>query len=102
MAITITTEPVKNAANTQPAFEAQKGKGRPKGRLNKNTTALKDMILKALDQAGGVDYLTSQASQNPGPFMTLVGKVLPLDVKADVSVNSGELVVTIKRPVVDG
>lgn len=47
------------------------------------TAQLKDMILGALDQAGGVDYLTKQASQNPSAFMTLVGKVLPMQVQGD-------------------
>lgn len=54
--------------------------GRVKGKPNKNTTALKDMILAALDGAGGMNYLRRQAVENPGPFMTLVGKVLPLQV----------------------
>lgn len=56
------------------------GKGRPKGSRNKATTALKDMILQALDQKGGVDYLVTQAEENPTAFLTLVGKVLPLTV----------------------
>jgi hypothetical protein len=38
------------------------------------------MILGALNAAGGVEYLTRQAEENPGPFMTLVGKVLPLQL----------------------
>lgn len=59
---------------------ANAGKGRSKGVPNKNTALLKDMILKALDKAGGVDYLAAQAEENPGPFMTLVGKVLPMQV----------------------
>jgi hypothetical protein len=53
------------------------GKGRPKGVPNKATKALKDMILGALDAAGGEDYLQRQADENPGPFMALIGKVLP-------------------------
>lgn len=59
------------------------GKGRPKGSQNKATAALKDMILTALDTAhpeGAVAYLKEQASENPVAFMTLVGKVLPLQV----------------------
>jgi len=35
------------------------------------------MILGALDDAGGRDYLTAQATKSPGAFLTLVGKVLP-------------------------
>jgi len=51
------------------------------GRPNKITRELKDMILKALDKAGGVDYLARQAEDNPVAFMGLVGKVLPMTVK---------------------
>jgi len=38
------------------------------------------MILKALSKAGGWRYLQQQAKENPVAFMTLVGKVLPLQV----------------------
>lgn len=54
--------------------------GRKKGTPNKMTGALKEMVLTALDEAGGVDYLTAQAESNPSAFLTLVGKVLPLQV----------------------
>jgi hypothetical protein len=59
------------------------GKGRPKGVPNKNTAMLKEMILGALDRAGGIEYLWRQAEANPGPFMTLVGKVLPMQVTGE-------------------
>lgn len=77
--------PVKYAKAVQPAFEAQKGKGRTKGSVNKVTKALKDMIIGALDDAGGQDYLAAQAIENPGPFMALVGKVLPLQLTGDAN-----------------
>lgn len=60
--------------------QGKAGPGRPKGIPNKQTTALKEMILTALGDAGGIDYLVTQASANPTAFLTLVGKVLPLDV----------------------
>lgn len=62
------------------------GAGRKPGVPNKITTALKDMILAALDQAhpdGSIAYLKAQASANPTAFLTLVGKVLPLQVAGD-------------------
>lgn len=59
----------------------RKGGGRPKGVPNKNTKALKDMILGALTNAGGEEYLTRQAEENPQAFMGLIGKVLPTELK---------------------
>jgi hypothetical protein len=56
------------------------GAGRPKGSLNKATKEIKELIINALDKAGGVDYLVRQADENPSAFMSLVGKVLPLQV----------------------
>lgn len=58
------------------------GKGRPKGSVNKTTKAIKEMVMLALDEAGGVDYLVQQSEENPTAFLTLVGKVLPLQVDA--------------------
>ena len=61
--------------------------GRQKGTPNKTTALLKDAILKAAEDAGGADgmagYLTVQAKANPGPFMALLGKVLPLQIAGD-------------------
>jgi hypothetical protein len=53
----------------------------------KHTKLLKDAILEAAERAGGpggmVGYLTLQATENPGPFMTLLGKVLPTQVTGE-------------------
>jgi hypothetical protein len=68
--------------------------GRKRGVPNKLTGQVKEMILAALDDAGGVDYLTEQAEQNPAAFMTLLGKVLPLQVSGDCG---AALVVEIVR-----
>ena len=61
------------------------GIGRKKGVPNKVTKQLKEMILGALDDAGGQKYLAQQAIENPGPFMALVGKVLPTTLAGDPS-----------------
>jgi hypothetical protein len=55
--------------------------GRQKGTPNKITALLKDEILMAADNAhpeGRVGYLTQQAVDNPSAFLTLLGKVLPV------------------------
>ena len=74
----MTTKLVKKAA------PPNAGKGRPKGVPNKVTKALKEMILGALDDAGGQDYLASQARDNPAAFLTLIGKVLPMQLEGKV------------------
>ena len=58
------------------------GKGRVKGSVNKNTGAIKDMILTALSDAGGSDYLLARANdpKTASAFLGLVGKVLPMQV----------------------
>lgn len=70
------------------------GPGRPKGIPNKVTAALKDMILEALGNKGGVEYLEKQADDNPTAFLTLVGKVLPLQVTGDPNAPLSLTVVT--------
>lgn len=69
------------------------GPGRPKGLKNKVTRQLKDMILAALDEAGGEAYLVAQAHDNPQAFMTLLGKVLPTTLAADPK-NPPRLILT--------
>ena len=74
------------------------GKGRPKGTPNKTTKALKDMVLGALNDAhpeGGQAYLCQQAQENPVAFLTLVGKVLPYELKADLN-HEGNVNINIK------
>ena len=61
--------------------------GRKKGTPNKTTALLKDAILRAAENAGNdkgmVGYLTLQATLNPGPFMALLGKVLPMQITGE-------------------
>lgn len=74
------------------------GPGRPKGVPNKTTALLKDAILLAATNAGDGDmaaYLEKQARENPGPFMGLLGKVLPMQVTGE---GGGALVVTWLPP----
>lgn len=56
------------------------GGGSRKGKPNKLTADLREMILGALDGAGGKGYLIDQASENPAAFLALIGKVVPKEV----------------------
>jgi len=71
--------------------------GRSKGTPNKTTALLKDAILQAATDAGDGDlaaYLQERAIDTPGPFLALLGKVLPLQVVGD-SENPLRIHVTI-------
>ena len=57
------------------------GAGRKPGVPNKLTMALKDMILQSLANVGGTAYLEAQATANPNAYLSLIGRVLPLQVK---------------------
>lgn len=64
------------------------GPGRPKGSPNKVNKALREMILGALSEVGGVEYLVEQARENPGPFLALVGKCLPKNVDVSLAAET--------------
>jgi len=61
----------------------REGSGRKKGVPNKINGDLKAMIIGALAGAGGQDYLQRQAELNPGAFLTLIGKVLPMQITGE-------------------
>ena len=69
------------------------GSGRPKGTPNKHTAQIKEMVIDALSNKGGVKYLMRQADENPVAFMGLVGKVIPLQVN-HADNEGGKLVIT--------
>jgi len=77
--------------------------GRQAGTPNKTTALLKDAILKAAEQAGGdnglVGYLQEQATASPAAFMSLLGKVLPMQVVGDED-NPVQHLVKIERVIV--
>jgi hypothetical protein len=80
-----------------------RGAGRPKGSPNKSTALLKDAILEAAhqagDKAGMTGYLLRQANENPVAFMGLMGKVLPLQVVADITQRVAIVTETVMTPI---
>ena len=69
--------------NQKPKKKPKTG-GRQKGTPNKLTADLRTMIMMAFEKAGGVDYLVGLAKENPSAFLTLVGKVVPRELNANV------------------
>jgi hypothetical protein len=88
-------------------MKGRKTGGRKKGAPNKTTQALKDAVLEAARLAGGGDddgvvrYLEQQAKINPAPFMSLLGRVLPMTVAGDPD-NPITTVKRIERVIVPG
>ena len=83
--------------NKQRKNKPPRSPGRPKGSPNKTTALLKDAILQAAERAGDkegmIGYLHTQAVSNPGPFMGLLGKVLPMQVTGG---DGGPLTIAFK------
>lgn len=95
--------PVKQTGKKGRVGDGTPGPGRTPGIPNKTTALLKDAILKAAENAGNeigkdglVSYLQEQATENPGPFMALLGKVLPMQVTGD---GGGAVQITIETGV---
>jgi hypothetical protein len=65
--------------------------GRKAGTPNKITKQLREAILTAFDEAGGVEYLQKVAEDQPSVFCQLLGKVLPMSVSGE---DGGPLVIT--------
>ena len=80
------------AKTTRPKPPAA-GMGRKRGSKNKYTVAVKEMVEQALTKAGGVDYLLAQARDNPRAFLTLVAKLMPTKIDAEVTVFAGDQLV---------
>lgn len=80
-------------SNTERRKPPAAGKGRPKGATNKLTRTIKEAIEQAFDKVGGADYLATMAVQEPVAFMTLLGKVLPTQLNADINANERRTVI---------
>lgn len=59
--------------------------GRKKGTPNKTTKEIKDMVIGALEKKGGQAWLVKQMDLNPVAFMGLLGRILPQEMKAQLT-----------------
>jgi hypothetical protein len=68
-------------------------KGKPKGTVTKINADIREMIMAALNKAGGVDYLAAQAETNPVAFLSLVARVCPLMRPGDADGHTGPVLI---------
>lgn len=69
------------------------GMGRRKGSKNKTTVLLKEAIEESFANVGGAEYLTAMAVQEPKAYLTLLAKILPAKIEADINVFQGNQLV---------
>lgn len=67
---------------------ARPGAGRPKGSLDKGNAAIREMIVESLNGLGGVDYLQRVAESHPAAYLSLISKVMPTQIEADVTLRT--------------
>lgn len=68
--------------------------GRPKGGTNKVTAEVKAAIQAAFEEVGGHTYLVGVARKQPHVFCQLLGKIIPTEVKAELTGRSGRPIIS--------
>jgi hypothetical protein len=58
---------------------------------------VREQILESLDRAGGIEYLQWLAKNYPGPFCSLLGKVLPTTIAGG---DSGPVKIVLEQRIV--
>ena len=67
--------------------------GRKKGTPNKTTKALKEAVMGAFEQAGGEKYLTKIAEDDPKTFCSLLGRILPTEMKGELDLKTHMVII---------
>jgi len=65
------------------------GPGRPAGVPNKQTKEIKEMLMQSLMDAGGAEYFTQLAESNSSAYASLLGKIIPAEVKNQITGADG-------------
>jgi hypothetical protein len=80
----------------------QKTGGRKKGTPNKLTVSVKEALSDAFESLGGVGSLVQWGRENPDDFYKLWVKMLPTEVKAELTgVDGGAIVTRVERVIID-
>lgn len=95
------TTPIKPGKLPTTAKKPQPKGGSRKGKPNKFTAEVKQMILDALGEAGGTDYLVARAHdpRTASAFLGLVAKVLPMQITGEGGgAIEQSLTITFRKP----
>ncbi len=69
--------------------------GRQKGTPNKTTAQVKEALVEAFDELGGVPSLVIWGSDNPTAFYQLWAKMAPIEAKIEAE-HTGEVGLTVQ------
>lgn len=72
--------------------------GRLRGTPNKTTSEVKAALSEAFDDLGGVPSLVTWGRTQPTEFYKLWTKLLPTELKADVSIGLEDLIDALSPP----
>ncbi len=70
------------------------GKGRRKGVPNRITRTVRQAIEVAFENVGGQEWLEELARTDPRTFVVLLAKIIPNEIKAEVSGPDHKIVIT--------
>ena len=65
--------------------------GRPRGAANRLNREVREMLHQALEEEGGVEYLRWAARKQPVAFLSLIGRLLPAEVRASLETGPVEI-----------
>ncbi len=65
------------------------GSGRKKGQVNHLTASVKAAVEEAFHRVGGAEYLVTVAQNDPKTFCTILGRIIPQQVNAELSGTVG-------------
>ncbi|MBU2788921.1 hypothetical protein HFQ13_12040 [Acidithiobacillus sp. VAN18-1] len=77
------------------------GPGRPKGRGNLFPMTLKDDILEAYQQLGGIAWLVQLGREEPKTFAALLARLLPKQIEAGIEVTQSTGPTRIEMVIID-
>lgn len=71
----------KESKNSNGRGGKRTGAGRPKGAIDKGNALIRELIVETLDDLGGTTYLAGVARSHPAAFLSLLGKVMPVQLE---------------------